>query len=447
MRHPNSSHPRTAPVALNLTLVLLLISTPLLSQEIGFENARLVDPATREIHEGAILVRNGVIVAVESTLPSGFAGTRVDLEGRWVIPGLVDMHTHSLGNQGPGSPPQLMGVDGVARVDLYAGVVAFLDLFSPEDLIFQFRDSQRAEHRVGAEVFAAGTCLTATSGHCSEYGVPTRIVDSPEDAAREIDALALKKPDVVKLVYDHQTYGGTSMPTVDRETLNAVVAEAARHAFKTVVHVGTWDDLRHAVLAGAAAVTHTPGSSMPADLPRLMAENGTVHIPTLAVQSDLARFVDDPSMLDDAFLNAMTTEALLTGYRVPIDAGNPFASWLDSQRANAQTNQNDVRALAAAGVTMLTGTDGGNLGVFQGFSVHREMELLVEAGLSEWDALRAATTNAATFLDQPWGLGPGNEATFVVLDESPIDDIRNTRLIHAVVQRGTVVNREALRVR
>ncbi len=112
-----------------------------------------------------------------------------------------------------------------------------------------------------------------------------------------------------------------------------------------------------------------------------------------------------------------------------------------------QTNQNDVRALAAAGVTMLTGTDGGNLGVFQGFSVHREMELLVEAGLSEWDALRAATTNAATFLDQPWGLGPGNEATFVVLDESPIDDIRNTRLIHAVVQRGTVVNREALRVR
>ena len=131
MRHPDSSHARTAPVALNLTLVLLLISTPLLSQEIGFENARLVDPATREITEGTILVRDGVIVAVESTLPSGFAGTRVDLEGRWVIPGLVDMHTHSLGNQGPGSPPQLMGVDGVARVDLYAGVVAFLDLFSP----------------------------------------------------------------------------------------------------------------------------------------------------------------------------------------------------------------------------------------------------------------------------------------------------------------------------
>ncbi len=130
MRLPDSSHPRTARLALNATLAILLISTPLLSQEFGFENARLVDPATREITEGAILVRNGVIVAVESALPSGFAGTRVDLEGRWVIPGLVDMHTHSFGNSGPGGPPQVMGVDGVARVDLYAGVVAFLDLFS-----------------------------------------------------------------------------------------------------------------------------------------------------------------------------------------------------------------------------------------------------------------------------------------------------------------------------
>jgi len=180
---------------------MLLISTPLLSQEIGFENARLVDPATREIHQGAILVSDGVIVAVESALPSDFAGMRVDLEGRWVIPGLVDMHTHSFGNGGPGGgPPQMMGAGGVARVALYAGVVAFLDLFSPEDQILQFRDSQRAELEVGAAVFAAGPCLTATSGHCSEYGVPTRIVDSPEDAAREIDALALKKPDVVKLV-------------------------------------------------------------------------------------------------------------------------------------------------------------------------------------------------------------------------------------------------------
>lgn len=186
---------------------------------------------------------------------------------------------------------------------------------------------------------------------------------------------------------------------------------------------------------------------MPADLPRLMAERGTAHIPTLAVQSDLVRILDDSSMLDDALLEAVTTEALRAGYRSVPDSGGPLMGWLEWQRTNAKTNQDAVRALADAGVTMLTGTDGGNLGVFQGFSVHREMELLVAAGLSEWDALRAATTNAAAFLSQPWGVVQGNEATFVVLDASPLDDIRNTRLIHAVVQRGAVVDRDALLVR
>ncbi len=438
---------RSERLSLIVTLTLAFMPAAALGQDIGFENARIVDPAKREVTEGAILVRNGTIVAVQLSLPADFQGTRVDLEGRWVIPGLVDMHTHSFGNSSPAGAPQVMGPDGVARVDLYAGVVAFLDLFSQEDSILGFRDLQRGDGGVGAAVFAAGPCLTATNGHCSEYGVPTRIVDSPEDAAREIDALARKKPDVVKLVYDHQTYAGRSLPTVDRETLNAVVASAKRHGLNTVVHVGTWDDLRHAVLAGAAAVTHTPGGPMPADLPRLMAERGTAHIPTLAVQSDLVRILDDPSMLDDALLEAVTTEALRTGYRSAPDAGSPLMGWLEWQRTNAKTNQDAVRALADAGVTMLTGTDGGNLGVFQGFSVHREMELLVAAGLSEWDALRAATTNAAAFLSQPWGVVQGNEATFVVLDASPLDDIRNTRLIHAVVRRGAVVDRDALRVR
>ncbi len=102
MRYLNLANSRAARLALTVTLMIGLLSTPLLSQEIGFENARIVDPATREINEGAIIVRNGVIVAVESALPSGFAGTRVDLEGRWVIPGLVDMHTHSFGNGAPG---------------------------------------------------------------------------------------------------------------------------------------------------------------------------------------------------------------------------------------------------------------------------------------------------------------------------------------------------------
>ena len=129
---------------------------------------------------------------------------------------------------------------------LYAGVARYLDLFSPEDTIFAARASRATSKTPAADIFAAGPCLTATRGHCSEYGVPTRIVDSPADATREVNDLAKKKPDVVKIVYDHQSNGGRSMPTVDKATLEAVVAAAKANGLKTVVHIGTWDDVRDA---------------------------------------------------------------------------------------------------------------------------------------------------------------------------------------------------------
>ena len=142
------------------------------------------------------------IVSVERSLPADFHGERIDLEGRWIIPGLVDMHTHSALNASPAGAPQMLGTPVTARLALHTGVTAFLDLFGLEDSIFAFRDSQRNNGAAGAAVFAAGPCLTATDGHCSQFGIPTRIVDSPADAVREIDALAPKQPDVVKVVYD-----------------------------------------------------------------------------------------------------------------------------------------------------------------------------------------------------------------------------------------------------
>lgn len=330
------------------------------------------------------------------------------------------------------------GADGVAAVALRAGVVGYLDLFSPEDQILGVRDRQRAgEDVAGADIYAAGPCLTATDGHCSEYGVPTRLVDTPEDAHREVSELASKNPDVVKLVYDNNVYGGRSRPTVDRATLEAVVAAADEYGLKTVIHVGTWQDVRHAAEAGADAVTHTPGPDpVPDGLANFLVERGVLHIPTLAVQSELDRIAANPSLLDRPLLVELAPEPLLSGYR-DVDAWpaaiQGFRRWTGSIR---DANLKSVGALAAAGVPVATGTDGGNLGVFQGYSVHREMELLVEAGLSEWQALAAASTVPAAFLDRNWGVQVGAEASLVILNASPLESISNTQLIHSVIQRG-----------
>lgn len=393
--------------------------------------------------EGNILIQGGLIAGFPKQKPGGFKGPELDAGGRWVIPALTDMHTHSYGNAAAAGAPQVMGTDGVARADLKVGVARFLDLFSMEDSILALRDRQRAGQVPGAEILAAGPCLTATRGHCSEYGVPTRIVDSPADARREVTALAAKKPDVVKVVYDHEVYSGRSLPSIDKATLEAVVATAREHGLKTVVHVGNWQDVRDAVEAGAAAVTHTPTpAEIPAGLPALMVARGTYHIPTLAVQGDWARFIDQPALLDSPLLASVASKPLLEGYRQPPPDTGRMARWLAWQRRIGPGNLKSVGELYRAGVPMLTGTDGGNPAIFQGYSVHRELALLVEAGLSTWDALAASTTNAGRFFGRKWGMTAGSEATLLVLDKSPIENIHNSETIFQVINRGVLVKRD-----
>jgi imidazolonepropionase-like amidohydrolase len=414
------------------------------AQDLWISNARIVDPDRKSITQGNVLIKGGRIAGFPASRPSGFAGPTIDAAGGWVIPALTDLHTHSFGNTGPGGRVQRLGPDGTAKAALYAGVARYLDLFSPEDVILGLRDRQRSTGLPGAEILAAGPCLTATKGHCSEYGVPTRIVDSPADAKREVTALAAKHPDVVKVVYDHATYSSRSLPTIDRETLRAVVATATEHGLPTVVHIGTWDDFRDAVEAGARAVTHTPRPGVPPDdLVRLTVEHGTFHIPTLAVQSDYSRILDDPSILDSPLLRAVVDSAVVGSYRsAPTDERSK--SWVEMQRSIAADNLKAIAKFAAAGVPMLTGTDAGNPAVFQGYSVHRELRLLVAAGLTPWQALAASTTNAGRFFKRPWGMKVGDEGTLLVLSASPIDDIANTEKIRTVIQRGRVVDRAQL---
>jgi imidazolonepropionase-like amidohydrolase len=98
-----------------------------------------------------------------------------------------------------------------------------------------------------------------------------------------------------------------------------------------------------------------------------------------------------------------------------------------------------LKRLAVAGVTILTGSDSGNLGVFEGYSVHRELQLMVESGMDPWEALAGATTHAGDFLGRHYGVHVGDEANLVVLSASPIPDIFNTEKISLVVARGQIV--------
>lgn len=402
-------------------------------------DARVVDPESRTVTRKNVLVENGRVAAFPEDVRPGYDGETVDTEGRWLLPALSDMHAHSFGNVGIGGPYERLGAAAAARRALRAGVGRYLDLFSDEDAIFAVRNRQRDAGLPGAEILAAGPCLTATDGHCSEYGVPTRIVDTPAEAREEVTALAAEEPDVVKVVYDHADYGFASRPTIDEETLRAVIRTASDLGLTTVVHVGTWGDVRDAVEAGASAVTHTPSGVLPADLPALLADRGVFHIPTLAAQVEYARVVDEPALLEDPLLEVLVGDDVIASYREPPSEGGRLALWVERQRAESGGYMDAVAQLAEAGVTILTGTDAGNPAVFHGYSVHRELALLVEAGLSEWEALAASTSDAGRFLRRELGVQVGDEASFLILAGSPVEEIANTKRIHQIIQRGEVV--------
>lgn len=430
-------------------LIVTLAAVPAAAQDLFITGGKLLDPASRTETTANLLILDGRIVDFPVAAPEGFTGRTLDATGKWVLPGLRDLHVHSTVNQAPGGVVDAIGTEKAARRMLYAGVTGFLDLFADEERIFAVRDRPRPAG-TGADVFAAGPCLTAPDGHCTEYPTPTRVIDSPEAARREVaDLVERRRPDAVKIVYDHvaeELKGKTwrpSRPSIDRPTLVAAVAEATRREVPTVIHVRSWQDIRHAALAGATAVTHLPAEGpVPDDLPALLVEHGTVVIPTLAA-GDLA-FLTERELLSSPLLVAVAGEAILGAYRRMDPAAEKLQPMIGGMQYAQELRFPSLARLAAAGVRIVAGTDAGNVGTVHGYSLHRELVLMRRAGLSPWQVLAAATTTAGDFLGRRWGLAVGDEGTVVVLDASPLDDIGNTQALFAVVQRGVVVDREAL---
>lgn len=400
---------------------------------------QIVDPSTHNIEMRDICIKGEKIV----TCGPQVEGEKViPLAGRYIVPGFIDAHVHAWGNVSLGNNANgYLGYDRVAGLALRAGVVGMLDLFGAEDEMFAARERirERGAAEPTAELFVAGPCLTAPGGHCSEYGIPTRTIGSPAEAEAAVTALSAKHPDVVKVVYDHSYY----LPTISKETLGAVLSTAAKRDIKTMVHVGTWQDVADAIDSGATAVTHLPAGVMPTEILTKAKTHGTVFIPTIVVQQEFSRMVSDPTLLSDPLLAALVEPVIIDNYKLAVanaKSDKDLSRFVSFQEPHLSSDYENIRLLAQAGVTIAAGTDAGNVGVFQGYSLHRELEHFSLAGLSAWQILEAATIVPAKFLGRQSCLQSGCEANLVVLQSSPLEDIRNTKSVVATFARGKGVS-------
>jgi imidazolonepropionase-like amidohydrolase len=396
---------------------------------IAYRGVRVFDGA-RVIPEANVIIRGGVISNVSSGAPIPAGAMVHEGHGKTLFPGLIDAHTHTFTRE------QL-------RAAAVFGVTTELDMFTS----VSFAAGQRAEQAAGkaadrADLFSAGTLVTAPGGHGTEYGVPIPTIKSPDQADSFVAARVAEGSDYIKIIYDDGSEIRLPWKSIDEPTLTAVIRAAKARKKLAVVHILAREFARTAVAAGADGLVHLfVDKPVDAAFVRLAADRRVFIIPTLTV-------------LDSANRNnrgnaALAGDPALAPYLTP-DEARVLRSNFPGPTAPAEALKipgETVKALKAAGVRILAGTDSSNPGTAHGASMHRELALLVAAGLSPAESLAAATarTAAAFGLSDRGRIAPGLRADLVLVDGDPTTDITSTRKIVGVWKQGKAIDRDAYR--
>jgi imidazolonepropionase-like amidohydrolase len=393
----------------------------------AFVGARVWDGSGRPaVDDAVIVVRGGRIESVGAAVPND--AERVDLRGRFVIPGLVNAHGHVGETRGLRSGPELYTRDNVLdQLGLYAryGVTTVVSLGGDRDEGFKVRDEQERPTLDRARLHVAGRVVDATN---------------PDAARAQVAALAAQKPDWVKIRVDDNL--GT-VPKMTPAVYRAVIEEAHRRGLRVAAHIFHLEDARGLLDAGVDYLAHSVrDQDVPPDFVAALARRGIPFCPTLMREVSTFAYADEPAFFAEPFFlkeadPAVVAELKAADRREKVRS-SPAAARYREALAVARRN---LKALADAGVPIVMGTDTGPPARFQGYFEHEELRLMVESGLTPAQALLAATGGAARAMGLS-GVGrlePGAWADFLVLKADPLADVRNTRSLEAVFVAGNRV--------
>jgi imidazolonepropionase-like amidohydrolase len=353
---------------------------------------------------------------------AGEAGVHViELPGATVLPGLIDCHVHYLfdpevehGNSvelaAHRAPADLMMTGARnARVALGAGVTTARSGGAPGDLDIPLAAGIAAGDVVGPRLVPAGRAVTITGGHGTPFGV---VADTIPEMVRAVRQLVFDGAQVVKVVASEaamRTDGRAGVAEMDAEQISAIVREAGRLGRRVLVHAQDDASVEAAAQARAASVEH---AFLAGDRAlRALAASGTALTPTLVV-------TDVYSSLPGLNPAERTRQA-------------------DLSVAHRRSCEEAIRL----GIPLVTGTDCGLRGV-RADMISREVELLVDHGLSPMDAVRAATSRAAEVLGLDHQVGTvasGMAADLIAVDGDPSVDVRVLRRPLLVIKQGRVI--------
>jgi imidazolonepropionase-like amidohydrolase len=379
-------------------------------------NVRIFD-GTRVIPRGTVVFQGNRIAAVGADVMPPKGATIVDGAGQTVLPGFIDSHTHAWG-------------EALERA-LVFGVTTELDMFTDPTFARQMREEQAKTGAPGrADLLSAGYLATAPGGHGTEYGMPVPTLTRPEEAQAWVDARVAEGSDYIKIVLEDGSPYGRQIPTLDKATLTAVVQAAHKDRKLAVVHISTEEAAKEAIEAGADGLVHIFTDRAPEPgFAALLKKHKAFVTPTLTVVESTTGAASGKALPDDPRLSPYLKDDEITNLR----RGFPGQRKLDFQNALAA-----VRQLAKEGVPILAGTDSPNPGTTHGASIHRELELLVSAGLSPTEALAAATATPARIfgLKDRGRIAVGLRSDLVLVKGDPTANVLATRDVQRVWKLG-----------
>lgn len=398
----------------------------------AFTGARLIDPATARVTANATLVvRGGRVEAVGSgptlRIPAG-AATR-DLAGQFVVPGFISTHVHVSDVHGD-RPRAYTEENTLRQLGVFAryGVTTLWSLDGERAPAFAARDSQNTPALDRARLYVSGSAITGKT---------------PEEARQMVATVAALKPDVIKIRVDDNLGTAAKMPP---DVYRAIIDEAHRRNLRVAAHLFYLDDAKDLLRSGVDVVAHSVrDKDVDDEFIALMKARNVPYCPTLTREVSTFVYESTPAFFSDPFFVREADQDVVARLRQPArqEAMRSSKSAQAYKAALAVARRNLKRA-ADAGVLIAMGTDAGPFPErFQGYFEHLEMEMMVEAGLTPAQVLRAATVDAARAMrvDGVGELKPGAWADFVVLARNPLEDIRNTRSISGVWIAGNAVGR------
>jgi len=389
-------------------------------------NARVFD-GRKVLDQSDVWIENGKIKAVGKSLKVPSDLKVIDAPGDTLLPGLIDAHTHAWG-------------DALKEAEIF-GVTTELDMFTDVKYMQQVKKDQAEGKDLDlADLRSAGTLATAPGGHGTEYGIQIPTLSSPAEAQAWVDARIAEGSDYIKIIVDDASAYGSHRPTLDRETVKALIDAAHRRGKIAVVHIGKQSDGREVIEAGADGLAHLFADSPPApDFAHIVAAHHAFVVPTLNVLE---------SVSGQASGESLTTDSRLAPYLTPDDVANLKRSFPKFSTALSEKYAEEtVAQLKAAHVPILAGTDAPNPGTSHGVSVHRELELLVRSGLTPREALASATSvpAAAFHLNDRGVIAPGMRADLLLVKGDPTTDVLATRDIISVWELGVEDDRASYR--